>query len=657
MTLFKRLLLSAALALAPSAALAQASPGQFPAIDLYWAGALGPAGQCLQTNSGATGVVWGPCSGPASSLTGLGTGVATALAQAMDSLNGLQSGVLTLVADTTGATPLDTPMATAIATGLNIHIPQGTYTVNNWIDMTKPGQRIYCDGPATTITAVRPSYNPTPMLIFEPAATDAVFEGCTLDHNGPQYLGTGPYVPLVWNNTTTGSHTNDGLGNAVLVMADRAKFSGVVKRGWDNCIGLALFNLTTGAQTSVPAPNAPVVTKTTTSYCGDGVHSYTPNYFQGAGVDVLTAAGATVSDSVDWYSYDGFWIDTSGGASANFSNLTAFYTQMSNTIFGGGWLVTPGGVGFYLSGANINFNGSTGSTSSPLATSSCVNCTAIMPQGQGLVIDTHSNSLSVTNFRAVRPGLQCIWDKSGQTRFTNTYCDSANNLSGYTGISPGTAAPQTAAIQIDASNTGGVTAQFQNTMAEFDGLTVFNAGTLNYSYAIGTGVYGANPTVVVTGPSLTAGTAGTSFVSGGATVSILDPTLINSASVTSSSVNATTLTANSVNMAHLVSSNATPTISSGFGASPGVASWNGTAAFRVIIGTGGTASTGVINLNATAAAAWVCSATDTTTNSATVFVTKAIGTATTVALTNYNTSGAAAAWVAGDVIAVQCSGD
>ena len=569
----------------------------------------------------------------------------------------IPSSDVVLQADTTGTTVLDAPLAAALATGKNVFIPPGTYTLHNWIDMVTPGQRVYCGGPATTITAVRAGYAPSPMLVIEPSATDARFANCTLDHNGGQYLGTGPYVPLSWNNTTVGTHTNDGLGNAVLVMADRAKLSGVnVKRGWDNCIGLGLFNLTTGSQTATPAPSAPVVTEGTTSYCGTGVHNFAPNYEQGAGVDVLTASGAIVSLNVDWYSYDGFWVDTSGGASASLSDDTAFYTQISPTIFSGGWLTTPGGNAFYFSGANINFDGTGGNASDALAGSSCTNCTAIMPQAQGIVVDDHSNGTIISNFRAVRPGLQCIWDKSGQTRFTNTYCDSPNYLAGFTGIAPGTAAPNTAAIQVDATATAGVTAQFRNTFAIFDGLTVFNTGSLNYTYAVAESASGgAFAGVTVTSPNVAAGATGYYSSPGGSSfLNVIDPLSINSTNITTVNLRGT----GSLALSGTIAFANTPTVLSGFGTGPAITAYNGNLAFRVNVGTGGVATSGVISFNSTYASPGMdCSATDITTTSATVFQTKAVASTTGVTLTNYNDTGSAAAWASGDTISVVCIGD
>lgn len=91
-----------------------------------------------------------------------------------------------------------------------------------------------------------------------------------------------------------------------------------------------------------------------------------------------------------------------------------------------------------------------------------------------------------------------------------------------------------------------------------------------------------------------------------------------------------------------------PTISSGFGASPSIVASNGTAVFEINVGTGGAASSGVIGFPA-ATTGWRVSCDDLTTKSATVFVTKQTAVSTTTATVgNFNTSGAAAAWVASD---------
>lgn len=100
----------------------------------------------------------------------------------------------------------------------------------------------------------------------------------------------------------------------------------------------------------------------------------------------------------------------------------------------------------------------------------------------------------------------------------------------------------------------------------------------------------------------------------------------------------------------------TPTISSGFGTSPSVTAGKAYA-FRVNVGTGGTASSGVVAVGATATTGWNCTCTDVTTASATVFLCKqTANTTTTVTVGNFDAAGAAAAWTASDILAVSCVG-
>lgn len=100
--------------------------------------------------------------------------------------------------------------------------------------------------------------------------------------------------------------------------------------------------------------------------------------------------------------------------------------------------------------------------------------------------------------------------------------------------------------------------------------------------------------------------------------------------------------------------NTAPTIASGFGTAPVMDQSNGSASFDVHIGTGGTAASGTLNMPA-AVHSWMCSCVDISTQSATVFQCKEIGSTTnTVTLANYNTSGAQAAWGAGDYVLANC---
>jgi hypothetical protein len=96
---------------------------------------------------------------------------------------------------------------------------------------------------------------------------------------------------------------------------------------------------------------------------------------------------------------------------------------------------------------------------------------------------------------------------------------------------------------------------------------------------------------------------------------------------------------------NLLNSASAPTLASGFGTSPSVVFSNGTAEMEINIGTGGSATSGVINLNATATNGWDCRAQDMNTN---IVTRETAFTTTSVTLT------AASAWTASDKLLVHC---
>lgn len=107
-------------------------------------------------------------------------------------------------------------------------------------------------------------------------------------------------------------------------------------------------------------------------------------------------------------------------------------------------------------------------------------------------------------------------------------------------------------------------------------------------------------------------------------------------------------------LASLAASTTAPTISSGFGTSPTVPSNNGTAAFTVNVGTGGTATSGVMAMPA-ASHGWACQINDLT-NPGANFTKVSATTTASVTVTNYNSSGTATAWSASDILVFQCTG-
>ena len=113
-------------------------------------------------------------------------------------------------------------------------------------------------------------------------------------------------------------------------------------------------------------------------------------------------------------------------------------------------------------------------------------------------------------------------------------------------------------------------------------------------------------------------------------------------------------TSHYMNLFNTIIENTTaPTISGGFGNSPGVVAGTSTHAFSVNVGTGGTASSGVINMGRNAAPhLWACTAVDMT-NPATSNTVAIPTNATTIMLTNYSrTTGAVIAWAPEDVVVV-----
>lgn len=96
----------------------------------------------------------------------------------------------------------------------------------------------------------------------------------------------------------------------------------------------------------------------------------------------------------------------------------------------------------------------------------------------------------------------------------------------------------------------------------------------------------------------------------------------------------------------------TPTVTSGFGSSPAIGTGSIPSSITLTVGTGGTASTGVIGLP-TATNGWVCHATDQS-HPGGNFTEQSASSASSATLTNYNSAGSATAWSASDVLVVSC---
>ena len=108
---------------------------------------------------------------------------------------------------------------------------------------------------------------------------------------------------------------------------------------------------------------------------------------------------------------------------------------------------------------------------------------------------------------------------------------------------------------------------------------------------------------------------------------------------------------------NVLCSSSSPSISSGFGTTPSIPNVNGSCSFTLNVGTGGTASSGVIAMNSTATTGWNCDVHPNGTPQAAAVTYSAPTSTTSVTLTNYTQStGVALAWTAGLVFNVSCFG-
>ena len=110
----------------------------------------------------------------------------------------------------------------------------------------------------------------------------------------------------------------------------------------------------------------------------------------------------------------------------------------------------------------------------------------------------------------------------------------------------------------------------------------------------------------------------------------------------------TGITTPAITTTNLLLNTTAPTIVSGFGTTPFIVSNNGTAAFTVNVGSGGTASTGTIGLP-TAANGWVVHCDDTVVSTTSLITRQTASTTTSASLTNY-AGGTAHAWATNDVL-------
>ncbi len=242
-----------------------------------------------------------------------------------------------------------------------------------------------------------------------------------------------------------------------------------------------------------------------------------------------------------------------------------------------------------------------------------------------------------------------------QTGSTASIANQCITVSG--GVTTFSCAPQTSTNQGISMGSNGVV----NASAGFISMGVgsFGVPQIYFQGDNNTGFYwvGADQIGITTGGARSFNFNATSGTLEGTTSSGALSLIGAAATITGTSFNLTTAAAALQLGAKSVAINTTPTISSGFGSSPSVSAGTNTAAFRINVGTGGVATTGVIALPA-ATTGWNCTCSDITTTTATVDVCKqtGAGTTTTVPIGNFTSGGIAGAWVASDILLVNCLG-
>lgn len=247
---------------------------------------------------------------------------------------------------------------------------------------------------------------------------------------------------------------------------------------------------------------------------------------------------------------------------------------------------------------------------------------------------------------------------AGTTITTSTY--NGNTLttgsSTYTGTAGQTYTfPTTSATvaRTDANNTfTGTTQTFNGTTQQEIATRTTDVGT-NANYLTFGTVSNNRAQIKVGGTNITDGYMDFYTETGGSLVRVMSISSSAAVVVTGSISASTNYSVNGT----LISSATAPTISSGFGSSPSVASNNGTATFRINIGTGGTATGGVVGLP-TASNGWNCMVQEFAPNATALLSVTVITASSTTSVTVQNdllSTGAATAWQASQVLIFNCA--
>lgn len=381
----------------------------------------------------------------------------------------------------------------AFDTGKTVYIPKGKYMVTGTLYLKAGGQLVYGDGANSVIefdtTANTQIQN---VIVVNSTAYNGKLSSILVNHNGVNFS-----YPNVFANMAFRNGAGDAAGVAVLVMADGYMVNEIyVLNGWDNGIGIGKFNPTTGVQSA--GPDHVKVRGCFTFNCGSGRHGWNtpgvPNgyFFQGVGVDILTATNFVVSDCIDYGSYGGFWCDITGGGHGSFNNCIAVNTaigpiwgdeagggnQMWNMTWGGvilypgsGWDKTPGGLAFYSASYGVQFN----------------NCVAYYPGMYGFVADYESSANAFSNCRVVGSGRQGMIDAGRNNVWTNPVLEGCCTKAGQTAPSGSVGAANLDAFMVKGSTAGDYCKPtiINPVVKDLPHYTTGNTTAVKYAYAIG----------------------------------------------------------------------------------------------------------------------------------------------------------------------------
>lgn len=328
------------------------------------------------------------------------SGTVKLTAKQVASTSGLEiNGGLYVASDPTCTTDATAGLRAAItaATGKRLKLPPGTFCLNtaastlvvaSSIDISGAGQNTIIKWNAPANSAIAP--------IFDITGSNVTVHDLAINHNANAvtYTDSTYYSTNVWGDV------------AFVVEGDY--FTGYNLwgyNGYDNCFGIG--KMSAGS----PVAGSPQwfnLNNIQTNNCGTGVHSVSrggPGKI-GAGIDNGSGSAGSINNVVDYQSYIGFISDIGAGAYANWSNVTAFYTQVDS-------LNPTNGSGYGV------YNGSVNSTWS--------NVNIINPGKLGLWNDYAAGGLptSYSNVNVKAASQNCLWIK-GPATFNGVRCQDSS---------------------------------------------------------------------------------------------------------------------------------------------------------------------------------------------------------------------------------------